>query len=131
MSGAVGRAALVYFAVVFAAGFALGTLRVLLVAPRWGELPAVVLEAPVMLAISWRACASALRRFAVQGRGEGLAMGATAFALLMTAEAALAVFGFGRSPVQYLQAFTTPAGAVGLASQVAFALFPLLRSRGG
>ena len=44
--------ALVYVAAVFAAAFVLGTLRVLLVAPRLGELAAVALELPVVLCLS-------------------------------------------------------------------------------
>jgi hypothetical protein len=128
--GAIGRAAIVYFALVFAAGFALGTMRVFLVAPLWGELPAVMLESPIMIIVSWLACGSTIRRFGVRGRRAGLAMGAFAFALLMIAELALSVFAFGRSPADFLRAFGTAAGAVGLTGQVAFALIPLLRSRG-
>jgi hypothetical protein len=127
---AVGRAAAVYFALVFAAGFALGTVRVLAVAPCFGELAAVLCETPVMLGVSWLACGAAIRAFGVRGRGAGLAMGAAAFALLMAAEAALAVAGFGRSPAEFLHAFGSPAGAVGLAGQVAFGVFPLLRAGG-
>jgi len=41
-----------YFALVFGAGFMLGPMRILCIAPRLGERTAELLEAPVMLAIS-------------------------------------------------------------------------------
>ena len=91
LNGSIGRAAVVYFVLVFAAGFVLGTIRVLLVAPRWGELLAVLLESPIMLFVrGWRAG----HRFVCSefvGAAPGLAMGAAAFALLMTAELALSL----------------------------------------
>jgi hypothetical protein len=55
MMGSV-KAAIGYFAVVFGMGFLLGTLRVLHIAPRLGEEFAVLIELPLMLAISWVAC---------------------------------------------------------------------------
>jgi hypothetical protein len=68
--------------------------------------------------------------FGVRGRCAALIMGAVAFALLITAELVLSLLAFGRSPDEYLRANGTPAGAVGLTSQVAFGLIPLLRSGG-
>ncbi|MBS0296954.1 MAG: hypothetical protein JSR45_11630 [Proteobacteria bacterium] len=121
-------AAGLYFALVFAAGFALGTVRVLYAAPRWGELAAVMVEAPLMLLASWLACGVAVRRFAIRGRLAGLAMGVTAFVLLMTAELALAVLAFGRPPAEFVGAWAAPAGALGLASQIVFALLPAIRT---
>ena len=44
------RAGVVYFAVVFATGFALGTVRTLWLAPALGERRAELLETPFMLA---------------------------------------------------------------------------------
>lgn len=83
-----------------------------------------------MLFVSWLACGSPIRGFGVRGRCAGLAMGTAAFALLMTAELALSLLAFGRSPTEYLRAYGTPAGAVGLMSQVAVGLMRLLRSGG-
>lgn len=130
LTGSIGCAAIVYVALVFAAGFLLGTARVLLIAPRWGELHAVLLELPLMLFLSWLACGLSIRVFGIHGRRAGLAMGATAFALLMAAELAVSMLAFGRSPVEFLGAYGTLTGAIGLAGQIAFGFIPLLRSGG-
>ena len=59
------KAATAYFAIVFGIGFVLGTARVLVIIPRIGELAAVLLEVPVMLATSWFAARWCIARFAV------------------------------------------------------------------
>jgi hypothetical protein len=122
------KAGVAYFAVVFGAGFVLGTLRVLLLAPQIGETAAVFVELPVILTISWFACGWIVRRFFSASTVQTLAaMGAVAFGLLMAAEAALSVFVFGRSMGEHLDTFRTVSGAIGLAGQVVFALLPLIR----
>jgi hypothetical protein len=121
-------AACAYFGIVFAAGFALGTIRVLTLAPRLGELGAVLFELPIMLAISWFASGAVIRRFAVPaGWDQRAIMGAAAFVLLMLAELGLSLFVFERPAGAFLASFTTPSGAIGLLGQIAFALFPLVR----
>jgi imidazolonepropionase-like amidohydrolase len=52
------------------------------------------------------------------------------FALLMALELATAL-AFGQSPAQFLSAITTPAGALGLAGQIGFAVIPLFRQARG
>jgi hypothetical protein len=54
-------------------------------------------------------------------------MGAAGFALLMGAEIALSFLAFGRTLAEHLAAYRTPAGTIGLAAQLAFAIFPLIR----
>jgi hypothetical protein len=118
-----------YFALVFLAGFVLGTVRVLLLAPRLGTLTAVLLELPVILTVSWFACGWISRRFSVPaGAWHRLRMGAVAFFLLIAAEIALAA-AFGRAPSTYLASLGTVEGAFGLAGQILFGLIPLLRAR--
>ena len=96
--------------------------------PRFGELWAVLLELPIMLAISWWACGQVVTRFHVPPRlASRAAMGALAFGFLMLAEAILSVGLFGRSMSEYAGDLTTPHGLVGLGGQVAFALMPLVR----
>ena len=128
----VSRAGVLYFVAVFAAGFVLGTLRVLVLLPRMGELAAVAVELPVMLMLSWVIAGILIRRCDVPARaGARLAMGGLALALLLLAEATLGVLGFGQSLEQHLAHYLTPAGALGLAGQGVFGLIPWLRMRVG
>jgi hypothetical protein len=114
------------FALVFVAGFVLGTIRVLVVVPRTGETTAVLLELPVMLAISWFATGWTIRRFDLHAADSRAIMGATAFSLLMLAEAALAVAVFGTSLGEWARGQTHPPGSYGLVGQIAFGLMPML-----
>ena len=127
------RAALagaVYFLVVYVAGFALGVVRVTLVAPRLGATGAVLLELPFMLAASWIACRWIIRRLAVAPRDSArLVMGCCAFGLLMLSETALGVVAFGRTPAAQIAALGELAGMLGLGGQVMFALLPLIQRR--
>jgi hypothetical protein len=124
------RAGLGYVAVVFALGFALGTLRVLVIAPRLGETGAVVIELPAMLAASWAACRALVRRFAVpSATAPLLAMGGLAFAALLALEAAVGVLGFGRTLAEHLATYRAPGAQLGLAAQLAFAAMPLVVRR--
>lgn len=121
------KAGAAYFAVVFAAGFALGALRVLVVAPRVGELAATLAEIPVLLAVSWFACGWALGRWRVpSGAASRSAMGGAALAMLLAAEA-LTGLATGVSLTAMAAAMAEPARAAGLAAQLVFAALPLLR----
>jgi hypothetical protein len=123
-------AGLLYFLAVFAIGFVFGTLRVLVIIPRIGELAAVLVELPMMLALAWPICGALIRRCAVPpGMVPRFVMSAIAFAMLMVAELVLAVWLFGQTPQQPWASFYAPATQLGLAGQVLFALFPLLRRR--
>ena len=124
------RAAIAYFAIVFAAGFLMGVFRVTLVEPRLGAMTAVLLEAPVMLAASWFACRGCLQRFQVSRRiNSRAAMAAISLALLVGAEILLGEFLFGRSLGEMAQSYGTSSGLVGLAAQLAFAALPLIAAR--
>lgn len=121
-------AGLIYFGVVFAAGFALGALRVLVLLPSVGEGPAVLLELPIMLTIAWFACRSLVARLDVPSSLVArLVMGAVAFSILMLAEAGVAVFAFGRSIAAHLGHYQTLPALLGLSGQLAFALFPVFQ----
>lgn len=125
------RAGFAYFAVVFAAGFVLGTVRVLILAPAVGELTAVAIEAPVILAISWFVCAVLVARMAPPPTvADRAIMGASAFVFLITAEIVLTVTVFDGAARDVIEGWITTAGALGLAGQIAFALFPLVTPRG-
>ena len=121
-----------YFALVFALGFLLGTLRTLLVpdAPGRSRLVGVAIELPVMLAASWFASKYIVRRFAVPPTfgARGL-MSGLAFLLLLLAELAVGVLLFHRSTAEHFALYADASYALGLAAQIGFALMPLLQIR--
>jgi hypothetical protein len=120
------RAAIVYFAVVFAAAFVLGVVRVLVVTPNVGALAAVALEVPIVLALSWLVAGRILRRWPMQLHRR-VAMGTLAFVILMLAEGVLSGLLFGQTARDFAGAMGTLPGAVGLAGQIGFAVIPVLR----
>ena len=120
--------ALAYFAPVFAAAFAFGALRVMLIAPAIGAFAGVALEVPLILALSWLVAGRVLARWPMQ-RSPALALGALAFLILMLAEFALARLLSGQTPAAYAATFLTAPGALGLAGQIGFALIPALRAQ--
>ena len=125
----VGKAGLAYWALVFALGFLLGSIRVLVLEPRLGMLPATLVELPVMLGSSWLVARWLLTRFAIADAKQALAMGAIAFLLLLGSELLLTLFVFGNSAGEWIASLGTSAGALGLVGQVAFGLFPWALSR--
>lgn len=88
------KAVVAYFSSVFVIAFVLGSFRVLVMAPRFGEVVSVLLEAPIILTVSWVASRWTARRFGVaRDVLPRLLMGAAAFALLMFAELGLPAIG--------------------------------------
>jgi hypothetical protein len=61
-------AGVAYSGSVFAAGFALGVLRTVLVVAPVGETVAVALELPIILAIAWITCRWLINRLEVPSR---------------------------------------------------------------
>ncbi len=124
------RAGSAYFAAVFAVGFVFGTIRVLLIIPRIGEMAAVMLEGPLLLAVSWIFCRKFVSLFAVPSRvPDLLAMGCLALTLTLIAEAAISVFLAGRTIPEHLQLYRLTHVQIGLLAQFAFALFPALQNK--
>jgi hypothetical protein len=123
-----------YFALVFALGFVLGTVRTLLLrdASGDGRLLAVLIELPIMLGASWFLCRTVVRRFAVAPTVAARAlMGGIAIALLMLAEFGIGALLAGRTPGEHLALYREASYALGLAAQIAFAFMPLLQRRPG
>jgi hypothetical protein len=128
------RPAIAYFALVFAAGFLLGTVRTLFVrdAPSAGRLLGVLIELPIMLSASWFLCRTVIRRFAVASTVAVRAvMGGLAFALLLLAELLVGALLFGRTPGEHFALYRDASYALGLAAQIGFALMPLVQLRQG
>ncbi|MES2895447.1 MAG: hypothetical protein V4759_05405 [Pseudomonadota bacterium] len=121
-------AAVSYFLGVFICAFAFGVVRVLVIAPHIGEIAAVLLEAPIILGLSWIVCGWAVKRFSVPSKSRDLlSMGLIAFLLLMSAEVVLAVLLFGQTFETYFQGFRQPAGVLGLSAQLGFAAMPWIQ----
>ncbi len=114
-----------YFAIVFAIGFALGVLRVLFVVPQLGETLAVLVEAPVMLGTSFVTCFLLLRRHPLRVNGR-VTMAATALIALAVVETGMSLTLFGRSWAEFFAQYETLGGLIGLSTQVGFGILPLL-----
>lgn len=119
-------AAALYAAAILLLGILLGTLRVLVLAPRLGAVAAVLIELPVILAASWVMAGMVLRRWPAVPPA---AIGLLGFLLLMAGEFALARLAFATGPREWLGGFATLPGALGLAGQVVFALIPWWHGR--
>jgi hypothetical protein len=117
-----------YVGAVFAAGFLLGVLRTLVLVPLLGELAAVLVELPLMLTIAWLVCGRILRRWPLSP-SSAIGMGAIAFLLLMAAEAGLSTLLAGRSLAEHMALYAQLPHQLGLAGQLAFALFPWMQAR--
>jgi hypothetical protein len=121
-------AGVLYFAVLFALGFVLGTLRTLFLEPWLGPVGAVLAESVPMIAAMCLAAPWAARLFALPPAiVPHLLMGGVALLLLVLAETGLDALMRGR--VLWAERLRTPAGLIGLALMTVFALMPALRRR--
>ncbi len=117
--------ALVYFALVFSAGFMLGVMRVLLIVPVVGERPAELLELPVMVLVSLLAARWIVRRFAIgAGVTNRLSVGFTALFLLLLAEAMLVLWVQQISLSEYVSSRDPVSGSAYAIALLLFALMP-------
>ncbi len=96
------KAGLFYFALVFGAGFMLGTIRTLWVVSRLGTRTAELLEAPLMILISFLAARWIVRRLALPySVSNRLGMGCVALILMLAAEFGFVLWVRGLSIQQY------------------------------
>ncbi|MEZ5331787.1 MAG: hypothetical protein R2991_06985 [Thermoanaerobaculia bacterium] len=119
------RLGLAYSAIVFAVGFALGTVRTLWLVPRLGQRWAELAEMPVMVGASWLA---AQGLFARSGLSRWAAAGAGLLALTLLAgvEVAVVLRLRGLSWGEYVASRDPVSGSVYLAALLLFALLPVL-----
>jgi hypothetical protein len=118
------KAAVAYFALVFGAGFALGTIRILWIVPGLGTRMAELMEAPIMLAITILVARWVVRRLAVPSTlSSRLGMGCVALLLLLLAEISL-VYLRGMSITDYLASRDPISGTVYYAELGMLALIP-------
>ncbi len=123
-------AGVVYYALAFGAGFALGTLRVLLVAPRTGERVAELVEAPLMLVVTVAAARWVTRRFAVpESAPARFTVGLIGLGLLLATEFSVVLWLRGITLPDYFASRDPVSAAVYCALLAAFALMPVLVRR--
>ena len=123
-------AAVLYFLAVFAVGFVLGPIRVLLLEPRVGALPAVLIEAPLLLTAIVLAARWAPRMAGMELRPGHLALGGIgALAMQQAADLAVGSLLRGLSVADQLARLRTTEGLVYAALLLAFAAMPLLVNR--
>ena len=115
----------VYFALVFGAGFLLGTVRVLALEPRLGER-AELIEAPLMLVVIIVSARFVVRRFPAMRRASYLVSGGIALFLLIVVELFVVLAMRGVSISQYFAERDPVAGSVYVVMLVIFAAMPWL-----
>jgi hypothetical protein len=120
------RFAVAYFGAVFVAGFGLGVVRTLWLAPAVGPLAAVALELPLMLAFSAFMAGRLLRRWPLT-RGSATLAGSLAL-LLLAAEAGVSLLA-GRDLAAHWALYRAADAQLGLAGQLVFGLLPALRAK--
>ncbi|MEO5937795.1 MAG: hypothetical protein ABIQ43_02160 [Sphingomonas sp.] len=112
-------AATIFFLGLFAVGFVLGTIRVIFVAPRIGQLAATIAEIPVMLVAAFFTSRWSIRHWQVVRKGAvRWTMGIWFLILLAGFETVLGVTLFGRSIADQWVALAAPAGLIGLSGQL-------------
>ena len=121
------KAGVLYFGLVFGAGFVLGAIRTLYVVPRLGTRIAELLEAPIMLAVTIAAARWIVLLFAVPSVWSArLGMGCIALGLLLVAEFALVHWLRGTSIREYLATRDRVSGTIYYVMLGVFAIMPLL-----
>ncbi|HSG65341.1 MAG TPA: hypothetical protein VLD39_10085 [Gammaproteobacteria bacterium] len=124
------RAGASYFALVFAAGFALGVVRQLWVVPVLGERLAELAEMPLMLVAIVLAARWTSTRFGLaRAARPRLAAGAIALALLLAAELTLVLALRGSTIADYVASRDPVSGTVYLVMLGIFAAMPALLRR--
>jgi hypothetical protein len=119
-------AAVLYFAIVFGVGLALGPIRVLWLEPRLGATLAVLCEVPFLLAAMLGAARWVPRKVGLRNDLVSLAlMGFGALALQQAADFAVGILLRGLTPAQQFAYLATPSGLVYLASLAIFAGLPV------
>ena len=124
------KAGVLYFALVFGAGFVLGTIRTLWVVPRVGMRTAELMETPVMLVVIILASRWVVLHLAVTWAPSArLGMGGIALCLLLVAEFGLVLGLRGLSIREYLATRDPVSGTVYYVLLGVFAIMPLFVAR--
>ena len=124
------KSGVLYFALVFGAGFVLGPIRILWAVPRFGTRAAELMEAPIMLGVIVVAAWWIVRRLGVPNTlPRRIGMGCLALGPLLAAEFALVLRLRGLSFADYLADRDPVAGTVYCLLLGALAVMPLFVHR--
>jgi hypothetical protein len=124
------KPALLYFALVFGAGFMLGPIRILWAVPRLGTRTAELLEMALMFIVMILSARWIVRRFEVPPVASArLAMGGVALALVLVTEFTIVLQLRGLTFSEYLATRDPVSGTVYYVMLGIFALLPWLVSR--
>lgn len=124
------RAALLYFAVVFGAGFVLGVVRELWAVPRFGVRAAELGELSVMLVVIVVSACWAIARLGLSPAAPArIVMGLVALLLLLAAEAALVISLRGLTLEEYVAARDPVSGAAYVIALLLYAAMPMMVMR--
>jgi hypothetical protein len=124
------KAGALYFALVFGAGFVLGTIRTLLIVPLFGTRTAELMEAPIMLVVTILAARSVVRRLSLPpAPAIRLGVGLVALAFLLIAEFTLVLGIEGLTIREYMASRDPVAGTVYAILLGIFAAMPMRVAR--
>ncbi len=123
------KSGVLYFALVFGAGFVLGVPRIMWVVPRFGARIAELMETPIMLVVTILAARWTVRRLAVPPKPSSrLGMGCVGLGLMLVAEFTLVLWLRGLSISEYLASRDPVSGTVYYVMLGVFCIMPLLVS---
>ncbi len=124
------QAAVLYFLLVFGAGFVLGTLRILLVVPLLGERTAELLEMPLMLGVIIAAARWLVLHRLDDGRlSSALSVGCIAMGFVLLADLAVGMWLRGLSVMEVFLNRDPVSGAAYYAALLFFAIMPTIVTR--
>ena len=107
------KAGVLYFALVFGAGFVLGTIRTLWIVPRFCTRKAELMEIPIMLAVTIVAARWTVLRLSVPSMWSArLEMGCIALTLMLIAEFGFVLWIRGLSVKEYFATRDPVSGTV-------------------
>lgn len=118
------KTGLLYYLMVFGAGFAFGVIRRLVFSPVLGEPLAELIEIPPMLIVIWYAAKFVVRHCQLSRLRAGLGAGLVALVLMVASELALVIALNQQSLLEYLAAQMTPAGIAYGVSLLIYTLLP-------
>jgi hypothetical protein len=124
------KAGILYFAIVFGAGFVFGTIRTIWVVPRIGTRWAELLEMPLMFAVTIAAARWLVLRLAIPSTSSArLEMGGIAVVLLVATEFGPMLWLRGLSIRRYIETRDPVSETVYYVMLGVFVVMPLLVAR--